>query len=40
MIKDNLEEFDKIFQELNNDQITRLDYYVKLGEIFSKGKEN
>lgn len=39
-MKDNSEEFDTIFQKLSNDQITILDYYVKLGEILSKRKEN
>ncbi|MFX1258962.1 MAG: leucine-rich repeat domain-containing protein [Promethearchaeota archaeon] len=40
VIKDNLEEFDRIFQELSNKKITRLDYCVKLGKILSKRKEN
>ncbi len=37
-MKYNLEAFDRIFQEINNDRITSLDYYVKLGEILSIGK--
>ncbi|MFX1257396.1 MAG: tetratricopeptide repeat protein [Promethearchaeota archaeon] len=39
-MKENLKEFYRIFQELNNDQITRMDYCLKLGEILSKRKEN
>ncbi|MFX1399154.1 MAG: hypothetical protein ACFFAS_19185, partial [Promethearchaeota archaeon] len=39
LFKDNLDEFDKITKELNNDQITILEYHVKLGTTLKKARE-
>lgn len=36
VIKDNLDDFNRIFQEVNNDEITILKYLLKLGEILNK----
>ncbi len=35
-LKDNFEEFQKIFQDVRNDRITNLEYILKLGQIISK----
>jgi len=36
LIKLNFESFKRVFQELNNEQISNLDYYCKLGEIINR----
>ncbi|MFX1258556.1 MAG: hypothetical protein ACFFAN_11890 [Promethearchaeota archaeon] len=40
VIKENLEDFERIFQNVSNNQITTLEYYLKLGQILNKKLKN